>query len=86
MLANIATTKNALLSLFMHAMAISKKLELVKIVTIPILVMCLMLTQHAPFTNLDDAPKIIMKNRNKLMNYCWPKASARSLAAACTRV
>ena len=53
----------------MQATAISKKLDDVKIVTIAILVMCLILTQQAPLTSLELAPKIIMKNKNKPINY-----------------
>ena len=68
--------------LFMHDIAIIKNDKLVKIVTIPALERCLILTQHEPFTILEDAPKIIINKRNRLKRFCSPKASARSEAAA----
>ena len=85
-LAAMATMKYICLSSFMQATAIIKNEDAVKIVTIPALVICLMLTQQAPLTSLELAPNRIMKKRNRDMNYCSSKASAKSLAAAYTRV
>lgn len=55
------------ISVFMHAMAIPVNDIIEKIVTNPILVVCLTFTQQAPFTNLEPAPNRIMKNRKKPM-------------------
>ena len=78
----MATTKKIFLSVFMHEIAIIKKEEAVKIVTIPTLVICFILTQQAPFTSRDEAPKIIMKNRNRPIKLPSSKSVARSEAAA----
>ena len=74
------------ISLLKQARAIPENDNMVKIVTNPTLVVCLIFTQQAPFTSLEDAPNRIMKNRNRAMNDCYPKSSARSEAAAYTRV
>jgi hypothetical protein len=58
----------------------------VKIVTIKILVVWATFTQQLPLTTLDAAPNEIMKNKNHPINFYWPKASARSVAAAYTKV
>ena len=65
-------------------MAIATKLNKVMAATMAILVVCLILTQQAPFTSLETAPKRIIENRKNPMNYSWPNPIARSEAAACT--
>ena len=77
-----ATQKKAAMVLFIQANAIIKNDPKVKTVIIKILVWWRTLTQHAPFTSLDDAPKIIMKNKNRPMNDSWLKSLAKSDAAA----
>ena len=82
MLATIATANIHDISLLKQASAIPLNDTIVKIATKPTLVVCLMLTQQAPLTSLEDAPNKIMKNRKRPMNDYCPKASARSEAAA----
>ena len=81
-----ATQKNHGISLFIHAKAIIKNEKSVKQVTMPTLVKCGILTQHAPFTNLDEAPKVIIKKRKSPIKLSCPKSLARSEAAAYTNV
>jgi hypothetical protein len=77
-----ATQKNQGMSLFMHAKAIMTKEKSVKQVTMPTLVKWGILTQHAPFTNLEEAPKVIIKNRKSPIKASWWKSLAKSEAAA----
>jgi hypothetical protein len=81
-----ATQKNHGMSLLRHAKAIMINEKSVKQVTIPTLVKCGILTQQAPFTNLEEAPNKIIKKRKSPIKLPWLKSLAKSEAAACTRV